>query len=101
LTAWIVVLVVGAITVAFKATGPVLLGDRGLPPRLVGLVELLAPVMLSALVVTQAFGGDRSLEVDARVAGLAAAGVALWRGAGLLPTMVTAAAAAALVRLFV
>ena len=30
-TVWLVVLVVGVATVALKATGPVLLGDRTLP----------------------------------------------------------------------
>ena len=67
--AWIVVALVGVATIAFKAAGPVLVGRRALPPRLQSIVELLAPVMLIALVVTQTFGGDEEIKVDARVVG--------------------------------
>lgn len=96
---WIVVLAVGVASVAFKASGPVVLGRRALPPLAVRLVEVLAPVMLAALVTVQAVGGDREIVLDARLAGLGAAGLALWRGAGLLTVIVVAGAAAALVRL--
>ena len=62
--AWIVVAVVGFATVLFKAAGPVFLGRRELPPRVLGVVEVLAPAMLAALVVTQLVGGDRELVLD-------------------------------------
>ncbi len=68
-SAWIVVAVVGVATILFKAAGPVLLGRRALPPRVQSVVDLLAPVMLIALVVTQTFGGDEEITVDARVVG--------------------------------
>jgi hypothetical protein len=61
---------------------------------------VLAPAMLAALVVTQAVGGDRELVVDgARLAGIAAAGLAVWLRAPLVAVMVVAAAVAALIRL--
>ena len=97
--AWLVVAIVGAATVAFKAAGPVLVGRRALPPRVQSFVELLAPVMLTALVVTQTFGGDEKLTVDARVVGVAAALVALRLRAHIIVAMVVAAATTALVRL--
>ena len=97
--AWIVVLVVGAATVLFKAAGPVVLGRRALPPRALSLVGLLAPTMLAALVVTQAVGGDRAIVLDERLAGVAVAGVALALRAPLVVVMVVAAATAALLRL--
>jgi hypothetical protein len=96
--AWIVVGVVGAVTVLFKAAGPVLLGGRRLAGRPLAIVELLAPVMLVALVVTQTVGGDRSLVFDARLGGVAAAAVALRFRAPLLVAMVVAAAVTALLR---
>lgn len=96
---WIVVAVVGAVTMLFKAAGPVLIGRRVLPPRLLALVEVLAPAMLAALVVTQAVGGDRQLVFDERVLGVAAAVVAVRLRAPLLAVMVVAAATAALARL--
>jgi branched-subunit amino acid transport protein len=96
---WIVVAVVGVVTVLFKATGPVLLGRRPLPARLQSVVDLLAPVVLTALVVTQTVGSGDELSVDARVPGVAAAGIAIWRGLPLVGAMVVAAAVTALVRL--
>lgn len=78
-TVWLVVLVVGVATAAFKATGPVLLGGRSLPPAIADVVALLAPVLLAALVVTQTVGGDNELVLDARLAGVGAGAVALAR----------------------
>ena len=96
--AWVVVAVVGAVTVLFKAAGPVFLGRRPLPGRAQSVVELLAPVMLTALVVTQTLGGDGEIAVDARVPGVAAAGVAIWRGAPIVAAMVVAATVTAAFR---
>jgi branched-subunit amino acid transport protein len=88
---WIVVAVVGLATIAFKAAGPVLIGRRPLPSRLQSLVDLLAPVMLVALVVTQTFGGDEEITVDARVAGVGAAFVAILLRAHVIVAMAIAA----------
>lgn len=89
---------VGIGTIAFKAAGPVVIGRRRLPPRVQSLVELLAPVMLIALVVTQTFGGDEEITVDARVAGVGAAVVAIWLRAHVIVAMAVAAAVTAFVR---
>ncbi len=97
--AWVVVAVVGVTTVAFKAAGPVLIGRRALPQRVQSVIELLAPVMLVALVVTQTFGGDEEIEVDARVVGVGAALVALVLRAHIIVAMAIAAAVTALLRL--
>ena len=95
---WLVVLAVGLATVTIKAAGPVLLGGRALPPRVAAVIALLAPALLAALVAINTFGGERALTVDARLAGVAAAGVAIWRRAPLLLVVVLAAAVTALVR---
>ena len=91
--------VVGAVTIVFKASGPVLLGKRELPPRVASVVEVLAPAMLAALVVTQTFGGDRELVIDERLAGVVAGGIAVWLKAPLLVVMLVAAVTAAAIRL--
>lgn len=96
---WLVVLAVGAATVLFKAAGPLFLARRSLPPRALSLVEVLAPAMLAALVVTQAVGGDRELVFDERLLGLGGGAVAVALRAPLLAVMVVAAAVAALARL--
>jgi branched-subunit amino acid transport protein len=95
---WLVVGTVGLGTVAIKAVGPVLLGGRPLPARATGLVELLAPALLGALVATQALGSGQALVFDERLIGLAVAGIALWRKAPMLVVIVAAAAATALAR---
>jgi branched-subunit amino acid transport protein len=98
---WLVVAVVGVATIACKAAGPVLLGRRELAPRLQACVELLAPVMLTALVVTQTFGGDEEIEIDARVVGVGAAVIAIALRAPIIVAMAAAALVTALVRLLV
>lgn len=95
---WIVVIVVGATTMLFKAAGPVFIGTRELPPRIRSVVDLLAPVMLTALVVTQTFGGEDTVTVDARVPGVAAGALAVWRGAPIMVGMLIGAAVTAALR---
>jgi branched-subunit amino acid transport protein len=96
---WVSVIVVGVATVALKAAGPVLAGERQLPAGSSRVVNLLAPALLAALVATQAFATDESLVLDERGAGLLAAGVAILLKAPLLVVVVVAAATAALLRL--
>jgi branched-subunit amino acid transport protein len=97
-TTWLVVLLVGSFTIAFKATGPVLLGGRELPSRMTDAFELLAPSLLAALVVTQAVGGKEAIVLDARLVGVAAAIVAVRLRAPLIVAIVVAAVATGLVR---
>jgi hypothetical protein len=54
--------------------------------------------MLTALVVTQTVGGDGELSLDARIPGVAAAAVAVWRRVPLVGAMAVAAVVTALVR---
>jgi hypothetical protein len=96
--AWIAVCVVGGGTILLKSIGPVLLAGRTLPPRAMSLLALLAPALLAALVVTQTFASGRSLVLDPRAAGLAAAGAAVLLRAPLLLVVVVAAVATAVVR---
>jgi branched-subunit amino acid transport protein len=95
---WVVVLVVGVVTMAFKAAGPVFVGDRELPPRVREVVELLAPVMLTALVVGQTFGADQAVTVDERVPGVAAGALAALRGVPIVVAMIIGAVVTAALR---
>lgn len=70
------VAVVGVVTIAIKASGPLLVGG-GLPSALGDLTDLLAPALLAALVATQTFASDERLVLDERAAGLAAAATAV------------------------
>jgi branched-subunit amino acid transport protein len=98
---WIIVAVVGVATIACKAAGPVLIGRRSLPRHVQSVVDLLAPVMLIALVTAQTFGGDEEIEVDARVVGVGAAAIAIALRAHVIVAMAIAALVTALVRLAV
>lgn len=91
---WLLVAATGASALGLKAAGPVLLGGRSLPGRLAGLVGLLAPALLAALIAVQTFGHEQSLVVDERLAGLAAAAVALALRAPVLAAVVLAAVVA-------
>jgi branched-subunit amino acid transport protein len=97
-TIWLVVLGSGLATVALKAAGPVLLGGRPLPDRLTRVVTLLGPALLAALVATASFTTDEDIVLDERVAGMAAAVVALWLRAPVLVVVVLAAATTAVLR---
>jgi branched-subunit amino acid transport protein len=97
--AWAVVVVVGVATMAIKASGPVLLGERELPAWLQGALEQLAPALLAALVAVNVLASGRRLVLDARVVGLLAAVVALRLRAPTLVVVVVAAVATALARL--
>ncbi len=97
-TFWAVVAGCALGTVALKGAGPVLLGGRQLPPRLMRVVSLLGPALLAALVATSVFGGSRRLVVDARALGLAAAAVGIWRRWPPLLVVVASAAVAAVAR---
>jgi branched-subunit amino acid transport protein len=91
--AWVTIALLTVGTVAIKAAGPIALGARELPVRISGVVALLAPSLLAALVVVDTFAGhDQALSVDARAAGLAAAAAAL---AARLPLYVVVLLAAA------
>jgi branched-subunit amino acid transport protein len=97
---WITIGVLTLTTAATRAAGPVLLGGRELPTRLRGVISLIAPALLAALVVVETFGAPEggSLELDSRIAGVAAAGGALALGATMLPTVALAAIVTALIR---
>lgn len=86
-------------TVAIKAAGPVAFGGRALPARMVVVIRLLAPALLAALVAVDTFGGaPHQLVLNARVAGLLAAGGALALRAPIIVVVIAAAASTAIVR---
>jgi branched-subunit amino acid transport protein len=99
---WITIAVLAVATAAIRASGPVLLGGRELPARAQGVIVLVAPALLAALIVTETLGAPAGgeLQIDARIAGVAVAALALRAGAKTLTVVVLAALATALLRLF-
>lgn len=100
--AWITVagLTIGGLLI--KASGPLLLGQRSPSERALAVIALLAPAVLTSLVVYQTFGGHPSgLTIDARVAGLVAAGLAIAARLPVIAVIFLAALVTALTRLVV
>jgi len=99
-SAWVTVLAVAGATIAIKAAGPVILGGRQLPQRVLSVVALLPAALLAALVAVLTFQADGSLALDARVIGVAVGAVAIWLRTPILLVVVLAAAATAAARAF-
>jgi uncharacterized membrane protein len=95
---WVTIAGLFVATVAIKAAGPLIVGEHELPARAYDVIELLAPALLAALILTDTFTRDQELVVDARAVGLACAGVAVALRAPLLVTVLVAAAGAAALR---
>ncbi|MDN4160880.1 AzlD domain-containing protein [Nocardioides abyssi] len=98
MTAWLMIGALAVTTALIKAFGPVLVGGRELPPTAVKVIALLPPVLLAALVVTSTLSEGQRLHVDASAAGVAVAGVMIWRRLPLLVVVLTAVVVTAGVR---
>jgi branched-subunit amino acid transport protein len=98
-TVWITIAGLALTTAAIKAFGPVVFGARELPRLLARVIPMLAPALLTALVVTETVSGSgRSIVIDARSGGLVVAAVAIVLRAPLIVVVISAAAATALLR---
>ncbi len=97
---WITIVVVALVSAAIRAFGPILVGDRELPPSMGAVITLLVPAVLTALVVTETFGEDGRLVVDEKAIGVAVAAVALALRAPVLLAVALAVATTALARAF-
>jgi branched-subunit amino acid transport protein len=95
---WLTILAVAVANAAIKASGPVLVGGKELPPRASAVISLLAPALLAALVVTETFGDDGALVLDEKALGVGVAAVALLLRAPVLVAVFLAALTAALAR---
>ena len=92
---WALVAGCAAVTALIKAAGPVALGGRELPDRVAGMIALMAPALLAALVVTQTLADGERIAIGADTAGVALAGVVLWRDGSVLAGVAVAVLATA------
>jgi len=92
---WELIAGAAVVTFAIKAAGPVALTGRELPARLAGVIVLLAPALLAALVVTQVLADGDRLAVGAKTVGVAASGFVVWRTGSIVGCLVVAAAVTA------
>ena len=98
-TIWAGILGAAAISLTIKAAGPALVGHRQLPAWTPGVIALLAPALLAALVVVDVFGPHWSTLNGPVLGGLAATAAAKFLRAPLLLAVVVGIVATALLRL--
>lgn len=98
-TVWWTIAGCTVVTALIKAIGPVALGGREIPARLNGVIVLMAPALLAALVVTSTFAVGDQWHVGASTVGVAVAGVILWRRGPLLLAVLVAVLVTAGLRL--
>jgi branched-subunit amino acid transport protein len=95
---WTLVLGLAAGAYACKLIGFFLLGRSRLPAVVERCLALIPAAMIAALVAKDTFSVGQHLQVDARLAGVAAATVAVWRRAPFVVVIVVGAGVTALVR---
>jgi branched-subunit amino acid transport protein len=95
---WALIGLCAVTTALTRGIGPAATGDRELPAPAVRVVVLLSAALLSALVVTAALADGTALHVGADTAGVATAGVLLWRRAHVLLAVLAAAVVTATLR---
>jgi len=95
---WPALLALCAVSYALKAVGPLVAGDRELPPPVRRTLDLVPVPLLAALILVQTVGEGHRLVLDARLPALGIAAVLVWRRAPFLVVVIAAAATAALLR---
>ena len=88
---WALIGLCAVVTAAIKGAGPFALGGRDLPDWFSRVITFMAPALLAALVCTATLANGDKLAVGADTAGVAVAGVLLWRGASVIVGVAVAA----------
>jgi branched-subunit amino acid transport protein len=81
---WALIAGCAVVTALIKAVGPVAFGGRDLPERVAGVIALMAPALLVALVVTQALADGEHIAIGADTAGVGLAGLVVLRGGSIM-----------------
>jgi branched-subunit amino acid transport protein len=97
--AWVLIAALVVMGVVMKALGPALVGGRPLPRWASRVIALVAPALLTALVVTAVLTDGRRLAAGADTVGVAAAGLLLLLRAPLLVACLVAVVVTAGLRL--
>jgi uncharacterized membrane protein len=96
---WGIIAVLCLATVTLRASGPLALGEREPSERALRVVSLVAPAVLTGLVVYETLGGGQGgVAIDARLVGLGAAAGAIALRAPMAAVIVVAAGATAAAR---
>ena len=74
---WITVIGLSLTTAAIRGSGPLLFGGRELPGPLARIMPLMAPALLTGLVVSETLSDASGFVVDERLIGVGAAAAVL------------------------
>ena len=96
---WLLIIALAVGTVMMKTIGPVVAGGRQPPAPLTRVIALVAPALITALIITGTFTRGQHLIIDARAAGLLVGAIALWLRAPAAVALLLAAIVCALLRL--
>lgn len=88
---WVAMLVLGAGVYGQRLLGMVAIDTTRMPARWQAVVERIPLAIIAAVVALQTGTAAGSLELDARIVGVAAAGVCAWRRLPLVVIVVVAA----------
>jgi branched-subunit amino acid transport protein len=94
---WVAVGLVSLVCVLLRAVGPLLV-RRPFSASVDRWLQLVAPALLAAFVAVQTLGSEHRLILDARLAGVGAAALAILTGRSPLLVLLLAAGATAAVR---
>jgi branched-subunit amino acid transport protein len=92
---WVLIIALIAVTAGTKAVGPALVGGRELPGWAAGVIAMMSPALLTALVVTSVLAEGKQLAVGADTAGVGVAAVLLYLKVPLVVASVAAVAVTA------
>ncbi len=101
MTIWLAILGLALTTAVVKAAGPVVFGGREPHPAFMGVVAMMAPALLAALVVTSALANGRHLGAGADTVGVLTGGMLLWRGHSVVLSVLVAVVVTASLRALV
>lgn len=97
-TVWWTIAGCTLVTAIIKGIGPVALGGRDMSPRLIGVITLMVPALLAALVVTSTFAVGDQWRVGANTVGVAVGGIILVRRGPLVVAVLSAVVVTAALR---
>lgn len=100
MTLWTTILIASAVVAATKFIGFILPARFTENPTVQHVSDSVTVALLAALVVIQTSGSGASVVIDARLVGVIAAGVLLWRRIPFILVILAAAGVAALVRVW-
>ncbi len=95
---WTLVFALAAGGIGCKMFGFFVLGRSHLPAAVERCLALIPAALVAALVAKDTFSVGQNLQIDARVAGVVAATVAVWRKAPFIVVIVIGAGVTAVVR---